>query len=234
MMNARKTFAASIAILIATNALASGQTVLVTSTFDTGSDGWQPWTTNTSGALSPDNPYLNLDSLGFGTAKSRLITFNATPAWIGDYYSAGVMAVQLNVANFSTSDTLELRVAVGNRSSPMESGGTWWISETAFTLGTSSGWTLATLSLLEADLKRVGNEAGELGTDSYQATFSDIRNIRLLSSNVGSAAIGDQFIGPVGIDNISLISIPEPTAGSLATSGILGLLGVRNLRMHRP
>jgi len=212
------------AVFIPLTIPASASSVFVISTFDSGSDGWQPWDTNTAGGLSPGNPYLSVDADGSGV-KGKAITFNPTAEWTGDYLSAGITEVRLDIANMSEFDTLNLRVAIGNRASPMQSGGTWWVSSAPITIPTSSGWAQVSISLKEADLVRVGNEMGELGTDTYAETFSDVRNIRLLSANLPLGAIGDEFIGTVAMDNISLIAVPEPCSAMLLGMCVgLGLL----------
>jgi hypothetical protein len=187
---------------------------LATSTFDSGSDGWMPWTTSTVASPTPGNPYLNIAADGSGE-KGRLLTFNRSSSWVGDYLGSGVTHVELDVANMSIVDDLQLRVAIGNRSSPMVADGTWWVSNAAITRTTDTPWIRVSLSLLEADLHKVGNEMGQLGTDTYEQTFADIRAIRIMSSNVGTAAIGDEFFGPVGIDNVSLMAVPEPRSALL-------------------
>lgn len=205
----------------------NASSVFVISTFDAGSDGWQPWDTSIVDALSPGNPYLSVDADGSGV-KGKAITFNPTAEWTGDYLSAGITEVRLDVANMSEFDTLQLRVAIGNRASPMQSGGSWWVSSLPVTIPTTSGWSQVSISLKEADLVRVGNEMGELGTDTYAETFGDVRNIRLLSANLPLGAIGDEFIGTVAMDNISLV-VPEPS-----TPVLLGLcFGLGLLRRRR-
>jgi hypothetical protein len=195
----------------------SAAVTLTIATFDDGPDGWQPWMTDTTNGLTPGNPYLAIEADGAG-AFGRAITFNSTEAWTGDYISAGVTDLKLNVANMSDIDDLKLRVAIGNRASPMQSGGSWWVSANAINLSAvteSSGvtWIEATLSLRESDLVRVGNLNGELGTDTYEETLRDIRNFRILSLNLPFAAIGDEYIGTVALDNIRLAVIPEPSIG---------------------
>ncbi len=197
---------------------AHASTTLVTSTFTTGTDGWQPWSTATAGALTPGNPYLSVEADGSGV-KGKLITFNPTAEWTGDYFSAGVTHIRLDVANMSATDELFLRVAIGNRASPMQAGGSWWLSKNPIFITTESAWSQVTLSIRESDLVRVGNENGELGTDSYQQTFSDVRNIRILSAVIPLGAIGDEFIGTVAMDNISLV-VPEPTSALLLATAL--------------
>ena len=195
------------------------------STFNTGTDGWEPnspWITSTAMPIAPDDPYLLLDvGASAGNRGSKLITFNPTEAWTGDYLGANVTGVSLDVANWSESDTVFLRVVVGNRANPQQSGGTWWISNTATTLLPGQDWTQVELSLLEEDLVRVGNLEGDIGTDSYAATFSDVQNIRILSAVIPIGATGDEFVGPVGMDNIGLI--PEPSTYLLIGLGLLAI-----------
>ncbi len=203
-----------IACLLAMFVDTSSAVTFVTSTFDTGNEGWQPWMTGTANGLTPNNPYLAIAADGDGVF-GKAITVNSTVAWTGDYLTAGVTELRLNVANMSEIDNLRLRVAIGNRASPMQSGGSWWVSADPIVLSAVTGssgitWIEATISLRESDLVRVGNEVGELGTDTYEETFRDIRNIRILSSNLPLAAIGDEFIGTVALDNIRL-AVPEPS-----------------------
>ena len=60
-------------------------------------------------------------------------------------------------------------------------------------------------------MHRVASLTGELGLDTFNDTLSDINGFRILSSTLGYAAIGDEFYGYVGFDNIELITIPEPS-----------------------
>ena len=130
---------------------------LATSTFDSGSDGWMPWTTSTVASPTPGNPYLNIAADGSGE-KGRLLTFNRSSSWVGDYLGSGVTHVELDVANMSIVDDLQLRVAIGNRSSPMVADGSWWVSNAAITRATDTPRIRVSLSLLEADLQKVGNQ----------------------------------------------------------------------------
>jgi hypothetical protein len=74
----------------------------------------------------------------------------------------------------------------------------------------------------ESDLTIVGNLTGEMGTDSYEETFSDIRNIRILSAAIPLGALGDEFVGNVGIDNVAMV--PEPSTMPMIGVGTVMLL----------
>ena len=160
-----------------------GDPIFITSTFDTGNEGWQPdnWLTSTENGLSPDNPYLKIAADGSGKL-GKMITFNSNSEWTGDYYSASVTGLRLDISNMSNIDDLFLRIAVGNRASPQQPGGTWLLSSTSFFIPAASPWQSVVLSLAESDLIRVGNIAGESDGESYQTVFSDIQNIRILSA----------------------------------------------------
>lgn len=190
-------------------------------TFDSGNEGWQPWATDTAGGISPGNPYFKIEADGIGKF-GRMITFNWEPEWTGDYMSTGVSGLQLDLANMSDSDEVFLRVALGNRASPQQSGGTWWVSKTAQIVPLESGWTSVFLPIAESEMVVVGNIEGQSDNESFADTLSDIRNIRIISAAVPFGAIGDEFYGDVGIDNVALV--PEPSTLPMIGIGIVILV----------
>ena len=192
-----------------------------TSTFDDGPEGWQPWGTVTNGAgLAPDNPYLLIESDGSGRL-GRMITFNWETDWTGNYISSMVTGMRLDLANFGDSDDIYLRIAIGNRASPQQPGGTWWISKQAIRIPTETDWNSYHIPIAESEMIVVGNIEGESDNESFTETLSNVGNIRILSSATPIGAIADEFFGDVGIDNIALV--PEPTTLPLIGTGI-GLL----------
>jgi|GEM_PF-1942379 len=198
----------------------------VTSTFSTGNEGWQPdnWKTNNVNGLSLGNPYLKIAADGDG-ALGKMITFNQTSEWTGDYMSASVTGIRLDIANMSDFDNVHLRIALGNRASPQQPGGTWWISNTATLIPINSSWSNVFLPITESDMIVIGNLNGESDNDSFADTFSNIQSIRILSAVVLDSPIGDEFFGDVLVDNIALV--PEPS-----TLPLIGL-GAGMLLLHR-
>jgi hypothetical protein len=192
-----------------------------TSTFDSGNEGWQPWATSSVNGITPGNSYLNIAADG-EEERGKMVTFNWNAEWTGDYYSAGVTGIELDISNMSDSDVVYLRVALGNRASPQQTGGTWFISQFSIVIPTLSPWSRVLLPVNESDLTIVGNLTGEIGTDSYEETFSDIRNIRILSAAIPLGAIGDEFVGNVGIDNVAMV--PEPSTVPMIGIGVGMLL----------
>ena len=74
-------------------------------------------------------------------------------------------------------------------------------------------------------MHRVGNLGGTIGLDTFEDTLSNINGLRILSSTLGFAAIGDEFYGVVGMDNIQLISaFLEPSQIALIIGLMIGLI----------
>lgn len=219
----------AIAVSFFAIALATGaDPIFNMNTFHSNSEGWQPWGTVTNSAgISADNPYLLIDAGGFGK-KGRMITFNWEDEWTGNYISSGVTGIRLDLANLGNSDDVYLRVAIGNRASPQQPGGTWWISDTAIFIPTETDWQSYFLPISEENMLVVGNIEGESDNESFNDTLSNVGNIRILTSSFPTGAIGDEFFGEVGIDNVALV--PEPTTLPLIGSGVLLLLLYRNNR----
>lgn len=193
----------------------SGQTgTPVVSNFSTDTEGWEGgWRIRSSiDAITAGDHYLRLPvGINPGNRGSKLITHNPTELWTGDFLTRGISGVTLNFANWSESDPVYLRLAISNLANPQQSGGTWWTSSTPIYFAPNSGWGSASFQINESSMHRVASLTGELGLDTFNDTLSDINGFRILSSTLGYAAIGDEFYGYVGFDNIELITIPEPS-----------------------
>ena len=209
----------------------SGQSVpLIVSNFSSDTEGWEGgWRErSTIDGLSEGNWYMRLPvGINSGNRGSKLISYNPTDAWTGDFLTKGVTGISLNFANWSDSDPAYLRIALSNMANAQQSGGTWWVSNTPVYFAPESGWGTANFLISESSMHRVGNLTGELGLDTFDQTMSNINGLRILSSTLGYAAIGDEFYGIVGFDNIELIGIPEPSTIALILG--LSIFGLRLL-----
>ena len=196
---------------------ATGNTL--TSTFSNDLQGWEPlnpWHRSSLDGLSEGDFYMRMPvGINPGNKGSKLIAFNPTNDWTGNFLEKGVIGVSLNFVNWSQSDPVYLRIAISNMANPQQSGGTWWASSTPIYFAPESGWGSASFQINESGMHRVGNLEGELGLDTFEDTVRDINGFRILSSTLGYGAIGDSFYGVVGMDNIQLITIPEPGFTSL-------------------
>ena len=54
-------------------------------------------------------------------------------------------------------------------------------------------------------MKRVGAFNGVVGQDPFEEPLSDIQGFRFIASATGNSALGDEFSGAIGVDNIRLI-----------------------------
>ena len=149
----------------------------------------------------------------------RMIIFNRDKQWSGDYVSAGVKAIQMDVRNDSDSE-FQLRMGFNNA---VGRAGTWWVSGEAVVVPASSEWVTVVIPVSQSALTRV------FGSDDYTSVMSDVRSVRILSSALPDYR-GDRIDGTLCLDNISVSAEPAPyvpEAGSLMVS-FTGGLSVEN------
>ena len=216
----------------------SSYTVLL-SDFTSQTDGWAGGADHflsTQDAIDPGNSYFREEINMFGgeTNKNRMVvrrpvasTVIGSDPWLGNFNAKGIQSVELNFNNWSADEPVYLRLALSNVTKPMISSGTWWVSTTYVTFLPESGWGSASFNILETEMQRVGDFNGGFGQDSFLETLSDIKGFRFIASSTGNSALGDEFSGAIGMDNVRLISsIPEPnrfavTMGLLVTISLL-------------
>ncbi len=207
------------------------------SDFTSDLDGWgggADGAMSTVGAINTGDPYMRkeIDLDGGGGYKARMVvrrptdpTIIASDPWLGDYIAKGIQRVELDFKNNSESDTVFLRLAISNVANPQISTGTWWVSTTFYNfsaLDSGGGqWERVSFNITESEMQPVGTVNSETpGTDSFEETLSNVRGFRFISNGNGYSAIGAEYSGVIGMDNIELIAIPEPSA----TSAVLGVL----------
>ena len=112
--------------------------------------------------------------------------------------------------NSSESDPVILRLAISNVANPQIS--TWWVSTTYYNLSPHIMGSILALILWKSEMQPVGTvNSGTPGTDSFEETLSNVRGC-FISNSDGYSAIGAEYSGVIGMDNIELIAIPEPSA----------------------
>ncbi len=220
----------------------SSYTVLL-SDFTSQTDGWAGGADHflsTQDAIDPGNSYFREEINMFGgeTTKNRMVvrrpvasTVIGSDPWLGNFNAKGIQSVELDFNNWSADEPVYLRLALSNVTKPMISSGTWWVSTSYATFLPGSGWGSASFNILEAEMQRVGDFNGGFGQDTFQETLSDIKGFRFIASSTGSSALGDEFSGAIGVDNVRLISsIPEPSRFAV----IMALLATISLLRRRP
>ncbi|GEM_PF-2341756 len=194
---------------------------------------------STQDAIDPGNSYFReeINMLGGETNKNKMVVRRpvasniiASDPWLGDFNARGIQSVELDFNNWSADEPVYLRLALSNVTKPMISSGTWWVSTTYATFLPGSGWGSASFNITEAEMKRVGDFNGGFGQDTFEETLSDIKGFRFIASSSGDSALGDEFSGAIGVDNIRLIStIPEPCRFAV----IMGLFATISLLRRR-
>ena len=194
---------------------------------------------STQDAIDPGNSYFREEINMFGgeTNKNRMVvrrpvasTVIGSDPWLGNFNAKGIQSVELNFNNWSADEPVYLRLALSNVTKPMISSGTWWVSTTYATFSPESGWGSASFNILETEMQRVGDFNGGFGQDSFLETLSDIKGFRFIASSTGNSALGDEFSGAIGMDNVRLISsIPEPSRFAVA----MGLFATISLLRRR-
>ena len=216
---------------------------LLLSNFTSQTDDWgagADYFLSTQDAIDPGNSYFREEINMFGgeTTKNRMVVRRPVASnligsdpWLGNFNAKGIQSVELDFNNWSADEPVYLRLALSNVAKPMISTGTWWVSTTYATFFPGSGWGSASFNITEAEMQRVGAFNGDVGQDTFEETLSDIQGFRFIASSTGNSALGDEFSGAIGVDNVQLISsIPEPSRFAV----IMGLLATISLLRRRP
>lgn len=154
------------------------------------------------------------------TGGGRLTFFNKAQ-WTGDYLSAGISAIAMDVNNISSSEALNLRLAIngGFLDSSFNFIGGLFATSASVSLGSGSGWVHVVFSLIPGDLTAVSGRSGTTG-NNILATLANVTELRLLNS-ANTDWTGLPVTATLGIDNIS--TVPLPPAALLFGSGLVGL-----------
>ena len=166
------------------------------------------------------------DTDGIIRAGERLTFFNRLQ-WTGDYLSAGITAIAMDLKNFSSTETLNLRLAIEGGTT-VDVGGLF-ATQSSISLASGSDWTHVVFSLAPADLVPVSGNSGVTGND-VMAALGNVVELRLLNSATPDWA-GTPVGATLGIDNIHVV--PLPPALGLFASGLAVFL-TRRRRHHHP
>lgn len=176
--------------------------------------------------------YLEVSADSTVPFGGKRLTFFNRQQWTGDYTTAGITAIAMDLKNFSASEDLNMRLAINGGFGPSTgmTGGVF-TSAASISLDTDSGWTRAVFSLLPVDLVAIdGGRGGNTTGNDVLATLGNVLELRLLNSATPDWA-GDPVTAAVGVDNIQ--AVPLPPSLVLFGSGLVVLLlrrGKQNLQ----
>ena len=170
----------------------------------------------TGGPAGVNDNFMQVTSDGSG-AGQFLTVFNRSQ-WLGDYLSAGVTAIEMDLRNLG-SVSLTIRLGFKDAAGP---GGVGYLSS-GFTLAAGSGWQHVTFLINPASMIAVG------GPDAFNTFFaSDVQEMRIINETGTSNLNGNAITGQLGVDNIH--AVPEPSAALLTVAGMLAFAVARRKR----
>lgn len=190
---------------------------IVTSNFTNGFGDWMPSHIWDIGTESNDgNNYLEMNvGMNSGNQGSRLVIYTQGNDWAGNYITKNVHSVNFDFFNSSSFETATIRIALSSAASPQVAESNWWVSNDSYSILPGSDWANLSFAIGEGLFSKVGIINGQPGTESFNETLANIYTLRIISSTLGDIAIGDEFYGTVGVDNIRLMAIPEPSMAPL-------------------
>ncbi len=177
----------------------------------------------TGGPGGAGDAYLSLTSFGGVGPGSRLSVLNFSQ-WTGDYLSAGLTTIQMDVNNFGQTD-LYLRLLLVNF--PDNPGPP---TDVAWTLipvivAAGSGWQTVQFNLSSL-FAPIGTIAGAL------SGVSELRLFHSVAPVFGGPGMGAQPIAAqLGVDNIQ--AVPEPATLLLFGTGVAALARSRRSGLRR-
>ena len=176
------------------------------------------------GPTGDGDNFLQVVADGTIVQGGRMTFFNRLQ-WTGNYTAAGITAIAMDLKNFSSSEALNMRLAIdgGTGTSINRTGGVFATSA-SISLDSGSGWTRAVFSLLPGDLTSVSSPGGHTTGNDVQATLANVLELRLLNSAAPDWN-GLPVTATLGIDNIH--GVPLPPALALFASGLVVILTTR-------
>jgi hypothetical protein len=215
-------WAAAVGLIVALEAVPAGAAIMgpQVDNFEGGTlQNWQnggasnpnPATNITTGgpAGAADN-FMRLSSNGLGSG-GKLVVFNIDQ-WAGNFLTAGVNAVQMDVNNLGQTN-LTLRLILVDSTA-----GQSLTTSAPVNVPAGSGWIQVSFSLAPANLQG-GN---------YNTVMDSVTEFNLVHSpNVVSArSLSPNIVAQLGVDNITAV-VPEPGMVGLAAVALAAATGRR-------
>ena len=162
----------------------------------------RPTNEPTGGPAGVDDNFFKYTSNGGSGAGSKMIIQNVDSRWLGDFTTAGIVRIKMNV-RVSGAD-LDLRVSL--------TGGGGRISTTnAVTVTAGTSWTSIIIPIAAADMETV------TGGSSVSGTLANVTEMRILSSPTPSWQ-GETIAATLDVDNIMAMAVLSTKDNKLANA----------------
>ena len=162
---------------------------------------------------------LSATSSGGGGPGSRLVTFNNSSAWTGDWTANGVTRIQLDVFNPNAFElTIRLAIAGPGGFGPFGSGDVHVTD--GVVVNADSQWHALAFDVAAADFT-------SLNSGDSATALADVSQFRILH-NASASWLGETVAGTFLLDNIT--AIPEPATATLALGSLAIALLTRKPR----
>jgi hypothetical protein len=167
--------------------------------FSAGTSGWQgslPTVVANGGPAGNGDAWLRVEGKGGGGPGSRLATFNEAAAWKGDYASAGITSIDMDVRNEQSAvGALAMRLVLFGPNTKNER----FTSVDAVSVPLDSQWHRVSFPVDGASLSRVG------GSRTYEQMIENVVRVMVRHDTSTPSSGGTPVSAVLGIDNVMLI-----------------------------
>jgi hypothetical protein len=200
-----------LAVLVAAR-VAAAATLGALSDFEAGAQGWSSGPRNPNppvveadgGPQGAGDAFLHLTSNG-RSSGGRLVVFNSTAPWTGNYTGAGIAAIELDLKNL-TEAALSIRIEIAG------SGGNRIVSTAAAQLAALQDWTHF----------RIPVDAAAFAGTNVATALASATELRILHNPQATVSVTAPSIDArLGVDNVT--AVPEPSTLLLAAAGLAAL-----------
>lgn len=169
------------------------------------------------GVDGPGDGYLAISSTFANTFAVRAI---APSDFTGDYLAAGANAVRFSILDLDSEDAVVIRVGFGIRNV------NFWVSNVGFDPVFGAPWQEVEVAF--DDASQWTQVIGFGGPVDFDFARQNAEAFQLRADAAPGLRAPDAIVGSIGIDNISFVSIPEPSTGLF-----VALAGIAFLRRRR-
>ena len=209
----RALLGAGLLMALATGASAQPIRLGFVNTFEPGIEyGWRTGNANNptlqlGGPGGAGDTYLRLNSDGSGNSGKLTMFDNLN--WWGDFITAGVSAVSVDLRNFDPQNR-PLSIRLGFRVASSQGSGGWCTQ--AITLPADGQWRTFTFALTPENMTAVGTNL------TWAQMMANVSEMRILHAP-NPAVQGTNIVSSIGVDNVR--AIPAPGAAALLGLGAL-------------